>query len=309
MALDVTDGPVTTRRAAVAAGLLLLSLMSSGTGLVVSVAVGGAWLLDANWRRHVLWLAVPAGAYLAWYAAFGRAGVTFMRNPFTLEAAGDVPAFVIRGLGNAGGAITGLGPLLGIPVFVSIVAWVYLRARQRSLDPIVPGLLAAIVAQYALIGLVRGNVFPDQVNYTRYTYVSGILLLVALGALAGRVSVPRLGRWRTLVVAAGLSVLALAFTFNLQLLIGGREVFLERADMTRALVTAGLERPLPPETEPDRSLVLVPSPASLERIVGAYGDPRTDRLVPWAVRSIPRDVMTEARRRVREGAPIPQPEG
>ncbi len=93
------------------------------------------------------------------------------------------------------------------------------------------------------------------------------------------------------------------------LLIGGRSLFLDRADMTRALLIAGLRRPLPAETDPNRTLVLVPSPASLERIVAAYGDPRTDSLAPAAVRPIPPDVQTEADRRVRYGAPVPHQDG
>jgi hypothetical protein len=101
----------------------------------------------------------------------------------------------------------------------------------------------------------------------------------------------------------------LAFGYNLALLAGGRDLFLQRADWTRALVTVALQRPLPVETDPERSLVLVPSPDALERIMNAYGDTRTDRLVPGSVRPIPPEIMTEAERRLREGAPIPQIEG
>ncbi len=43
----------------------------------------------------------------------------------------------------------------------------------------------------------------------------------------------------------------------------------------------------------------------MDRIAAAYGDPRTDRLVPWAVRPIPVEIATEAKRRLIEGAPIP----
>ncbi len=77
--------------------------------------------------------------------------------------------------------------------------------------------------------------------------------------------------------------------------------------MTRALVTAGLRRPLPEITDPARTLVLVPSPVELERITNAYGDARSDALVPFAVRPIPTDIQAEADRRVREGAPVPLP--
>jgi hypothetical protein len=169
--------------------------------------------------------------------------------------------------------------------------------------------LVAIIAQYALIALVRANLFAGQVEYTRYSYVSGILFLLGVAALAGRPSMPASRRLWPFAVAGALSTVGLAFAYNLALLAGGRELFLQRADMTRALVTAGLRRPLPETTDPARTLVLVPSPVELERIANAYGDPRTDSLVPFAVRPIPPQIMAEASRRVREGAEPPKPEG
>ena len=45
--------------------------------------------------------------------------------------------------------------------------------------------MCAITIQYSLIGMVRGNLFAGQVDYTRYTYVSGILLLLAVQRPAG----------------------------------------------------------------------------------------------------------------------------
>ena len=98
---------------------------------------------------------------------------------------------------------------------------------------------------------------------------------------------------------------AVGLVTNLGLLVLGRDLFLDRADMTRALVTVALAPDRPLGVDLDRSLVLVPSPRSLEAITSAYGDPRTDRLVPWAVRPIPAPVLTEAQRRLVEGAPIP----
>jgi hypothetical protein len=67
----------------------------------------------------------------------------------------------------------------------------------------------------------------------------------------------------------------------------------------------GLERPLPPATDPDRTLVLVPSPRSLERIVAAYGSPLSDAILPDAVEPIPAEVLAEAKRRLIEGADFP----
>jgi len=97
-----------------------------------------------------------------------------------------------------------------------------------------------------------------------------------------------------------------ALAFNVRLLVEGRELFLGRAAMTRALVTVGLERPLPASTDPDRTLVLVPSPVSLERIVADYGSPVGDSILPGAVEPIPPDVLAEAQRRREEGAELPR---
>jgi len=110
-------------------------------------------------------------------------------------------------------------------------------------------------------------------------------------------------------LALGLTVLGLSLVWNVALLVEGRELFAKRADMTRALVTAGLRRPLPAETDPARTLVLVPSPKDLEWITAQFGSPVTDSLVPGAVRPIPPDIQTEADRRVRFGAPVPTVDG
>jgi hypothetical protein len=73
------------------------------------------------------------------------------------------------------------------------------------------------------------------------------------------------------------------------------------------VLTVALERPLPTTTDPDRTLVLVPSPAALGRIVTDHGSPLDDWLVPWAVPAIRPEVLTDARRVLAEGAEIPLP--
>ena len=76
--------------------------------------------------------------------------------------------------------------------------------------------------------------------------------------------------------------------------------------MTRALVTVALAPDRPAGVDTTRSLVLVPSPDALRLIVERYGDPRTDSLIPGSVRPIPPEILTEARRRLIEGAPLPR---
>ena len=147
-----------------------------------------------------------------------------------------------------------------------------------------------MVLQYALTGFARAQLYQgivDYADYTRYTYVSGILALVVIGTVVGVVKVPEAGRARLATLAVLGLWAAIGLETNIGFLIGGRGLFLERADMTRALVTVALAADRPSGVDLDRSLVLVPSPSSLERISAAYGDPRTDRLVPWAVRPIP----------------------
>ena len=305
-AMVVTDRGPSAGRAVTVAVLLLASLATSGTGIVMSIAIGVEWLLDARWRRWAPVLAVPAAGYIAWYVVFGRVGVTSRRDPFTLDALLDVPGFVVEGLGNAARSVTGLPIELAIAVAVIAIGWGVAQARKGRLDPRAPAILLAIVGQYALTGLVRAQLFEGIVSYTRYTYVTGILLLVGTMTLIGSRQLPDRGSVRLVGVTAAATWLVLTLAFNVVLLVGGRELFLQRADMTRALVTVALD-PDPPEgAQLDRSLVLVPSATSLQRIAAAYGDPRTDALTPWAVRPIPADVLAEARRRLIEGAPIPR---
>jgi hypothetical protein len=91
--------------------------------------------------------------------------------------------------------------------------------------------------------------------------------------------------------------------FNVRLLFDGRDLFLERADLTRALITVALEPDDLPGLDRDRSLVVVPSPRSLEEIVGRYGSPLRDSLAGDAVRPIPPETLDEARTWLTEGPP------
>ena len=306
-ALVVTDGPANWRRAGVAAGLLLAALMSSAFGIVMSVAVGAEWVMVQRWRRFVPILFIPAAAFLAWFVLVGRAGLDTFGVPLTLESAYDVPRSIMRGLANGFGAITGL-PSLGFVVLVGFLVAATLAASRGRLAPRAFTLVLALIVQYALTGFARGEVYTgilDYTDYTRYTYVSGILALVIVGTIVGKVVLPEAGRRRLGTLAVLGSWAAVGLVTNIGLLVEGREIFLQKADMTRALVTVALAADRPAGVDLDRSLVLVPAPRSLDRIAAAYGDPRTDGLVPWAVRPIPAAVHTEARRRLVEGAPIP----
>jgi hypothetical protein len=154
-------------------------------------------------------------------------------------------------------------------------------------------------------------VTTGQVHYARYTYVAVVLALVALGALLGpalRDLARTTGRRRVAGLAGAAVVLELAFIWNLRLLAEGRQIFVERAEMTRALVTVALASDRPAAVDLGRSLVLVPSPTRLEGIVAAHGSPLNDVLEPWAVPAIRPEILAEAERRLIYGAPVPTDE-
>ena len=110
----------------------------------------------------------------------------------------------------------------------------------------------------------------------------GILALIGAASLVGRPAIPAVRR--PLALAVGVVVLAFSLIWNVALLVAGRELYAERADLTRAFVTLGTTDPLPPGVDPKLSLVLVPSPVELRRVIATYGSPMTDcagaRVVP-----------------------------
>jgi hypothetical protein len=257
-------------------------------------------------RTMLVPLAIPAAIYAAWFVTFGRFGVR-SGTAIGPNALVDVPSAVITGFSNAAGAISGLGPTLGIVPAIGIGLWAIVRLwRDHRLPSRFVGCIAGIVTLYGLIGLTRSHDFAGIIDYTRYTYVSGILLLIALGSLAGPIRVPEERRLRLLTLVPLGGLLAAALVFNARLLLDGRDLFLLRAARTRALITVAMERPLPATTDPNRSLILVPSPNVLETLLARYGSPLSDALVPDAVQPIPPEILAAARKGLAEGIEIPR---
>jgi hypothetical protein len=311
-AMLVLDGSPTRRRLALATGLLVAAVATSGLGLVMVAAIGLELLVDRTRRRHILVAAIPSAIYIAWFAVLGRSGVATTRDPFTPEALRQVPGFVAEGAGAAAGAISGLGPTIGLALIAGLVCLGLWRlVTRRGLPARTVGCLGGIVVLYVLTGLVRAQLVADAALYTRYTYLAGPLLIVALGAMFG----PDLGRLpsgpraRFAVKAASAALLTLALTWNVRLLLEGRQLFLERAERTRALVTVALGQ-LPPEVERERTLILVPSPASLARLIADHGSPLTDPLVVGGLPPVSDAALADARRRALESTgpigPLPQ---
>jgi hypothetical protein len=121
-----------------------------------------------------------------------------------------------------------------------------------------------------------------------------MLALLAVAALIGRAAPPRVPRRRLAVVGVIAAVAIVATGWNVRLLLVGRDVFAERADLTRAFVELGLRDPLPDGVAPGLSLILVPSPEHLRAMVARSGSPLTDTWSGDAVRPIPEAARAEA---------------
>ncbi len=297
-ALLLVDDEVTRRRAVAATALLAISVMTSGFGLFVLALVGLDLLADPRRRRWFALVLVPAAIWLAWYLALGRTTVGIYGNPFTMDSLLRLPGFVVQGLGAAFGAAVGVGPEAGVAVAAAF--GVVLVARLASRPPVPPRaltLVATIVATYALLALVRSQVEPDAASLSRYTYLTGILALLAIVTLIGRPLLPVAPRTRLAVFGGIAAVLALSVAYNGVLLVQGRELFARRADVTRALIELGLSRPLPDGVAANVSLDLVPSPDALAQIVARRGSPLADSLAGSAVAPISAAARAEALQR------------
>ena len=291
--LPTLPGP---RRAAAATGLLIVAVMTSGYGLFMLGLVGLDVLLDPRRRRWVPLLLIPVALYGVWYLTLGRSGIATYGNPFTAATLSALPGFIVDGLATAFGAAAGGGALVGRILTAGLAAWiVWLAAHRRTIPGRALACLLAIAVEYTIVGIVRAQLDVDASLYTRYAYLSGILALIGGASLFARPSIPVVRR--PLAIAVGASVLTFSLIWNVGLLVEGRDLYAQRAELTRAYVTLGTTDPLPAGVAPGLNLILVPSPLELRRVVATYGSPMTDSLAPGFVPSVSPDALADATRR------------
>ncbi len=296
-AVIVLERGLTPGRAVAATAMLTVGMMTSGFGLFMLVFVGLECLLMPDRRRLIIALLVPAGVYLAWYLAFGRGGLATHRDPFTIAAMLDVPAFVAAGAGTAIGSAIGVGPLFGrvaALVLAVAVGWRVFRDGLGSVPPRALACFGAIIVQYSILGLVRGQLFDGAAEYSRYAYLSTIFALLGLVALLSPLAVMRDPRWRTARLRVLTVVATLALTWNVGLLVAGREIFLDRADSTRAIMIVA-QGDLEPGIDPDQATLLDSRVSDLRASLDRFGSPLTDSLAGDAVRPVAPELIEEIR--------------
>jgi hypothetical protein len=282
-AMILLDGQPGRGRVAAAVGLITIGMMTSGFGIFMFGLVGLDLLLDPRRRRIALALAVPAVIYLAWYLVYGRTGVATARDPFTIDALLSVPAFVLDGVGTALGSALGVGPLLGRVAALVLVVVVAVRLILRlPVSGRAVACFGAILFEYAILGLLRAQLFDTAAEYSRYAYLSGIVALLGLASLIGPVSLPAPGPRRLATVVGLASVTTLALVWNVWLLREGRDLFADRAAQTRATIVVAMGD-LGPGVDPDTTKLLDRTVTRLREVLGEFGSPLTDSLAGDAV--------------------------
>jgi len=132
LALLVADRAPATRRDYVVCWLLLiLSTMSSGIGVVMTVAACLVALIRRGWRAALLTAAIPGVIYVVWYESVGQYGSALNRAGH--GDFGKVPRFVADGLRSAFARPLHLPQEWGLVVFAALALYLIVRARQRGI--------------------------------------------------------------------------------------------------------------------------------------------------------------------------------
>jgi hypothetical protein len=212
---------VAPRRPGLAALFLTLALGCSGVALAFVVATALHLLLTRP--AALVWLVIPVGLYLVWYVTFGSSGLGGV-------GLAGLPQYVLSGLdASAAGALGTTSPVVGGLVLVTVAIAVVLGVGwARPVPPAVLALLAAALAFFAIAGLVRAQLGPEQATAPRYVYVAAPAFLVAGAVLLARIR-------RPLGYVVGIAVLAVALTGNVLLLVESHDRLLSKVECERSM--------------------------------------------------------------------------
>ena len=167
----------TQRNDVIAAGLLVLAVATSGTGITATAVVALALLLRQRFHALVFVIGPAALAYSAWFLLVGRTepSPSFVQ-PFS-TAVQSIPAYVWRGLTDAVDLSTGLAGV-GAIVIIGITIFAARQAQPRQEPwPLVLAPAAGAVFFLALTTLKRSGLGVATAGSSRYIYLIVVLLL------------------------------------------------------------------------------------------------------------------------------------
>lgn len=172
--------PVDRRSHATAAGLSLVAVMSSGTGLVMLALVVGVIFVRHGWRR-CLWVAGPAVvAFAFWLALFGRSGG---RADLGLDDVRLFPSFLWAGVSAATGRGLGLGDLGGALVCFAFMVVVVGRIGTPSLRSLAAVGSVVVFVELFLVTLANARLGSGVAGSGRYAYIVAVLLAPGIALL------------------------------------------------------------------------------------------------------------------------------
>jgi len=207
---------VAPRRPAVAGILLAVALATSGVGLAFLAGTGIHLLLVRP--RALPWLLLPIGLYGAWYLAYGARA--------TSPGLGGVPEYVLSGL--AASAAGALGTTAIVVGEAALLVLAFALGRARSVPPVALAMLASGIAFFAIAGLVRAGLGPEQATAPRYVYVVAPAFIIA-----GAILLARIGR--PLGPVLGSAVLVVALVGNTLLLVESHDRLVSKIECERAM--------------------------------------------------------------------------
>lgn len=283
---------------ALASGLLVASLMSSGIGLFFVVVVAGRTLVDPAHRMNVWTIVPPTLVYAAWHVTFGHDAVG---DTGELASLWEVARFTFRGAGYAVESMLGLdrlptGGAVGVLIFAGLGAVALRSVLKGQRGALAVGCLSGIASMYLVIGVVRASLDYDYAVLNRYVYVAAFLLVLCVADMLSRLDAApqsRTTRRSTLVVAAALG-LAWILVVNANALENVRASYQYQADLTRAIFALAIEHEGEAWMDPGPPLEAMPPARELREIADRFGSPLEDAYFPSVVRTPSRQAYEDA---------------
>jgi len=274
--------------------LLLVAIASSSMGLPFVAAAGAMLLAESGRRRQLVWLAPVAIVFLVWFVLIGSSGVAGHDANFSPDALARLPAFTAFGVADSIDAAFGLVPPIGALLGLLVIVWALIQARARRLDARAVAAASGLVVLFVLIGLGRGQFGVEQASRSRYMYFGVAYVLLGFSAVLGgraEAAARRIGSGLPVtpagaVVGALVVVLAaIGLLSNARQLPGSAQFFAQAAGELRAFISLSDRYAVAlPYDPPPVTRIYIPAPAILRALLGMYGSPASDALVPSVVR-------------------------